>query len=515
MSQYLSMLPSQQMRLEQRLSPQLVQSMEILQLPLMALEAKVREEMEQNPVLEEPEVETVVRDAEPREELPPSETSQAEAESFERLDQLGREYEFDPGDLPYSRGGAAGTGERDTKMDAMANTATRGECLREQLMKQWSLIDADESVKKAGEVIIDWMDDDGYLRSESEHHQYKGDAEPIETRPLIIRRTVEERQKLMDEIAGSRTPPIDMDVLEEAISLVQTLEPIGVGARDLSECLLIQLKAKGESDPFYTDLVENHLVELGKNMYPVVAKVTGRSIEEIKDALKIIGKLNHHPGLLAQPSDVPRISPDIIIDYSDDGDGYTVRLARGNTQRLRVSAQYRDMLQDKTLDKETREFIKKRLESASVLIDAIRYRRERLLEISRVLLDRQREFFDFGPQFLKVLRMRDLAEEFGCDPSTISRTVDGKYVQTPRGLFPLRQFFSGGTTDAAGETVSWNSIKARVKEIVDKEDKANPLTDDEIMRLVNEQASVPIARRTVAKYRAQLGIPSQRERRIY
>lgn len=515
MSQYLSMLPSQQMRLEQRLSPQLVQSMEILQLPLMALEAKVREEMEQNPVLEEPEVEGVVREPEQREEPPPSEASQAEAESFERLDRLGREYEFDPGDLPYGRSSLSGGGERDAKMDAMANTATRGECLREQLMRQWALVDAEEPVKRAGEVLIDWMDEDGYVRSEAEHHQYKGDGEPIETRPLIIRRTAEERRKLMEEISLSRTPPLDLGVLEKAIALVQTLEPIGVGARDLSECLMIQLKAKGQNDPFYCDLVENHLVELGKNMYPQVAKATGRGIDEIKDALKVIGKLNHHPGLLAQPSDVPRISPDILIDYSDDGDGYTVRLARGNTQRLRVSAQYRDMLQDKTLDKETREFIKKRLESASVLIDAIRYRRERLLEIAKVLLERQREFFDFGPQFLKVLRMRDLAEEFGCDPSTISRTVDGKYVQTPRGLFPLRQFFSGGTTDATGEAVSWNSIKAKVKEIVDKEDKANPLTDDEIMRLVNEQVSVPIARRTVAKYRAQLGIPSQRERRVY
>ena len=515
MAQYLSMLPSQQMRLEQRLSPQLVQSMEILQLPLLALEAKVREEMETNPVLEEPEPEAIVREEAPHEEPPVSEASQAEADSFERLDRLSREYEIDPGDLPYGRSRSGNNGERDSKMDAMANTASRGESLREQLIRQWSLIETDEAVRKAGEAIIDWMDDDGYLRTEAEHHQYKGDDEPIETRPLIIHRTEEERRRLMEEIAHSRTPPIDVDVLEKALSLVQTLEPVGVGARDLSECLLIQLAAKEETDPFYEELVKHHLVELGKNMYPAVARATGRSIEEIQQALKLIGKLNHHPGLLVQPAEVPRISPDIIIDYSDDGDGYTVRLARGNTQRLRISPQYREMLQDKTVDKETREFLKKRLESAGVLIDAIKYRRERLLEIAKVLLERQSEFFDFGPQFLKVLRMRDLAEEFGCDPSTISRTVDGKYVQTPRGLFPLRQFFSGGTTDASGESVSWNSIKSKVKEIIDNEDKANPLTDDEIMKMINEQTTVPIARRTVAKYRAQLGIPSQRERKVY
>lgn len=515
MSQYLSMLPSQQMRLEQRLSPQLVQSMEILQLPLLALEARVREEMEINPVLEEPETDSPARKEEHHDEPPTTETSRAEAESFERLDRLGREYEFDPGDLPYSRGSGSADGERNAKMDAMANTASRGEGLREQMVRQWALIDCDPALRAAGTAIIDWMDEDGYLRREVEHHKPGDNADTIEVMPLIIRRTDEERRQLLEDIALSRTPPIDLDVMEQALALVQTLEPIGVASRDLTECLLIQLAAKNETDPFYGELVSEHLVALGKNHYPQVAKATGRSIDEIKEALKVIGKLNHHPGLLVQPNEVPRISPDIIIDFSDDGDGYTVRLARGNTQRLRISAQYREMLQDKTLDKETREFIKKRVESAGVLIDAIQYRRDRLLEIAKVLVERQPEFFDYGPQFLKVLRMRDLAEEFGCDPSTISRTVDGKYVQTPRGLFPVRQFFSGGTTDATGETVSWNSIKAKVKEIVDNEDKANPLTDDEIMKLINEQTTVPIARRTVAKYRSQLGIPSQRERKVY
>ncbi len=515
MSQYLSMIPSQQMRLEQRLSPQLVQSMEILQLPLLALEARVREELEMNPVLEEPETEPSSRKEDVHEEPPTSEKSQAEAESFERLERLGREYEFDPGDLPYSRGAGSADGERNAKMDAMANTASRGEGLRELMIRQWALIDCDPGIRAAGEAIIDWMDEDGYLRREVEHHAPGDNGDGVEITPLIIRRTDEERRRLLEEIALSRTPPLEIGAMESALCVVQTLEPIGVASRDLTECLLIQLAAKNETDPFYAELVSNHLSDLGKNQYPQVAKATGRSIEDIKAALLVIGKLNHHPGLLIQPNDVPRISPDILIDYSDDGDGYTVRLARGNTQRLRISAQYREMLQDKMLDKETRAFIKQRVESAGVLIDAIQYRRDRLLEIAKVLVDRQREFFDFGPQFMKVLRMRDLAEEFGCDPSTISRTVDGKYVQTPRGLFPVRQFFSGGTTDSSGEAVSWNSIKAKVKEIIDGEDKSNPLTDDEIMKLVNAQTTVPIARRTVAKYRSQLGIPSQRERKAY
>lgn len=514
MSQYLSMLPSQQMRLEQRLSPQLVQSMEILQLPLLALEARVREELESNPVLEEFEPEPAERQAERREDPPQSENNQQEAEGFERLDRLSREYDFDPGDLPYGRVRTDG-GDRDAKLEAMANTASRGESLREQLLHQWSLVECRPEVRAAGEAIIDAMDEDGYLRTESEHHPSRADGDTPESTPLVIQRTPDEREKLLEQIAQTRKPPIDRSIMEEALVLVQTLEPTGIGACDLTESLLIQLRSRGEDDPLVYTLVQEHLVSLAKNMFPAVARATGREIDDIKAALKKIGRLNHHPGLLVQPSNVPRIAPDILIDYSDDGDGYTVRLARGNSPRLRVSAAYREMLQEKSTDRQTREFIKKRMESAHTLVDAIQYRRDRLLQIAKVILERQREFFDYGPQFLKVLRMRDLAEEFGCDPSTISRTVDGKYVDTPRGLYPLRQFFTGGTTDASGKSVSWNNLKMKVKEIIDTEDKANPLTDDEIVKLVNESSSVPIARRTVAKYRSQLGIPSQRERKQY
>lgn len=512
MSQYLSMIPSQQMRLEQRLTPQLIQAMEILQLPLLALEARVRQELEANPVLEETEAEPPVEAVAPNEDPPASEASKAEAESFERLDRMARELELDPGDLPYGRGSPSSDG-RDAKLDAMANTASRGEGLKEQLLRQWSLVEARPEIKKAGEVLIDWMDDDGYLRLESDHHPKHGDDGP-EAMPLVIRRDPESTERLMEEIASSRTPPLDREVLEEALSLVQTMDPPGIGARDLTECLLIQLDAGEDADPLHAELIREHLTDLAKNRFPAVAKATGRSVEDIKNALLVISKLNHRPGLLVSPEDLPRISPDIMVDYADEGDGYAIRLTRGSAPRLRISSKYREMLQDKSGDKQARDFIRSRIEAASAIIDAIQYRRERLLELAKVVVDRQREFFDYGPQFLKVLRMRDLAEEFGCDPSTISRTVDGKYLQCPRGIYPLRMFFTGGTSDSAGESVSWDSLKAKVKEIIDAEDKSDPLSDDEIVKKLGE-TSVPIARRTVAKYRAQLGIPSARQRRAY
>jgi len=514
MSQYLSMVPSQQMRLEQRLTPQLIQSMEILQLPLMALEARIQEELAANPVLEELSPAASDADGEsPTESTATTEESQAEADAFDRLDQMSRDLEFDAGDLAYGSGRSY-DGERDAKMDAMANTASRGANLVDTLLSQWHLLETTPEVAAAGEAIIEWMDEDGYLRRECEVHPGAGDnGSAAELRPLAIKRNSQETDRLMEEMALSRTPPIDRGGLDAALELVQTLEPVGVGARDLAECLLIQLHARDDFDPFHEALVRDHLVELGRNQFPQVAKKTGRSIEDIKDALKIIGRLQHHPGLQVGQSDTPRISPDVMVEHAE-GDGYTVRMTRGNVPRLRISNQYRRMLKDKQQDKAARDFLRGRIDAAGALIDAIHYRRERLLELARVVVDRQREFFDYGPQFLKVLRMSDIAEEFECDPSTISRTVDGKYIQSPRGIHPLRMFFTGGMTDDKGEAVSWDSIKAKMQTIIDGEDKQKPLSDDQIAARLSD-GGTPVARRTVAKYRSQLNIPSARQRREF
>ncbi len=514
MSQYLSMIPSQQMRLEQRLTPQLIQSMEILQLPLLALEARVREELESNPVLEESPPEPITDTKEPTEATATTEEHQAEADSFDRLDAMSRALEFDPGDLAYGPGKGSYDGERDAKLDAMANTASRGENLKENLVHQWALIETVDEVRAAGEHLIDWMDEDGYLRSEREHHPASANGDVPEARPLKIRRTPEELDALMEEIAAAGAPPFDREHLEAALDLFRSLEPVGVGARDLAECLLIQLEANGDHDELHAELVSEHLVSLGKNMFPVVAKKTGRTIDEIKEALAVIGRLNHHPGLLVKSDDVPRVSPDIMIEFNEEGDGYTVRLVKGSSPQLRISPQYRRMLREKSGDKKVRDFIRGRLEAAAAIIDAIQYRRTRMLEMAKIIVDRQRDFFDYGPQFLGVLRMKDLAEELECDPSTISRTVDGKYVQSPRGIHPLRMFFTGGTVDGTGETVSWDSIKSKVKQIIDNEDKSSPLSDDEIAAQL-EKTSTKIARRTVAKYRSQMNIPSARQRREY
>ncbi len=482
MSQHLSL----GLRQEQRLTPQLIQSMNILQLPLLALESKIREEMERNPALED-EAERYEPQAEARREdaaLGAGATeAPTEVESFSRLDRLSREYDFDEGDQSFGRARQP-TGERDAKLDAMANTASRPESLSEYLLRQWAFVEVSGRIREAGELIINYIEDDGYLKTG------------------------------LDTIAEQHVPPFTPEEMEEALSWVQTLEPAGIGARNLRECLLIQLDSLEGNHELERLLVEHYLTDIEKNRFPAIAKATGRSIDEIKQAVRNLGKLHPHPGALVVERSVPVVSPDVIVDYADDGDGYTIRLARGNNPRLRISDTYRRMLADHKHDKDAREFIRRNLESASALIDAIQYRRNRLLEVAQEVVTRQRDFLDIGPAGLKVLRMSELAEKLGCDPSTISRTVADKYVQTPRGIFPLRYFFTGGTESSDGEATSWDSVKARVKQIIDEEDKKNPLNDDVIAARLQAEG-IEVSRRTIAKYRMQLHIPTARQRREF
>ena len=366
----------------------------------------------------------------------------------------------------------------------MANTASRPQSLNEFLHEQWVFVAVSPRIREIGELILGYIEDDGYLHTS------------------------------LEEIAEQHVPPYTIDEVEEALSWVQTLEPAGVGARDLRECLLLQLDALDGDHALERALVENHLTDIEKNRYPVIAKATGRSIEELKDAVRRLGKLHPHPGYLVVDRNVPRVTPDVIVEYAEDGEGYTVRLARGNNPRLRISDTYRRMLQESRDDKSAREFIRKNLESAGALIDAVSYRRSRLLEVAEEVVTRQRDFLELGPAGLKILRMSELAEKLKCDPSTISRTVADKYLQTPRGIYPLRSFFTGGTESESGEATSWDSVKVRVREIVTAEDKKDPLSDDVIAARLQAEG-IDVKRRTIAKYRQQLHIPPARERREF
>ncbi|MDO8628912.1 MAG: RNA polymerase factor sigma-54 [Phycisphaerales bacterium] len=487
MSHYLSQTLGQQMRMEQRLTPQLIQSMAVLQKPVAELEAYVAEALETNAALELDEPQPVVIAPEDGERVEGRSEQQKEQEDgFARLDRFARDFEpewFDRGSAGVRR--SAGGDESDAKMGAMANTAGREINLHEHLLDQWALVEVDEETRQTGVAIINSLEPDGYLR------------------------------KPLSEIGEQLRPPPTSETIEKALKEIQRLEPTGVAARTAMECLLLQLDALPGDNTIERALIQHHLDDLVHNRLPVVAKATGYSIGEITEAMSAMrSRLYVHPGCLVGDRSVPPIRPDVIVEYAESGDGLTVRLARGNMPRLRLRDDIVALAKSKENGKEEREFAKKHVEEASALIDAINFRHSRLLQVSRAIAEKQRDFFDVGPAGLKVCRMSDLAKELSCDPSTISRTVADKYVQTPRGVLPMRYFFTGGTETEDGETVGWDHVKSRVREIVGAEDRKNPLNDVHIAALL-KQDGIDISRRTVAKYRQQLEIPSARQRKTF
>lgn len=468
--------------MEQRLTPQLIQSMAVLQKPVAELESYVANALETNAALELAEPESPEAGAAPRDEK----TSDPSDLGFARLNRFNREYDLEGGDrAPHSSRRTASDDGHDPKLAAMANTEGKGSNLQEHLLAQWSLLELDDAVRRAGETIINRLDADGYLRI------------------------------LLPELAEQTRPPLDVATLERALTEVHKLEPAGIGARDAVECLRLQLDALPGDNSIERKMIEEHLDDMTHNRLPAIAKATGYSIGEVIEAMKAMrSMLCLHPGYLVGDRSVPPIRPDVVIEYAETGGGLNLRLARGNMPHLKIRDDVAALARGRGNEKETREFARKHVEEASALIDALHFRRQRLMQITQAIAEKQREFFDVGPTGLKVLRMSDLASELSCDPSTVSRTVADKYVQTPRGIFPLRYFFTGGTETDDGETMGWDRVKTRVRELVEGEDRANPLNDDQIAAVLKDEG-MEISRRTVAKYRAQLNIPPTRQRRQY
>jgi len=502
------------MRMEQRqlLTPRMIQSMEILQLPLMALEERIEQELQNNPVLElkEPEQEsaTAVENGEAadvaKQEFSESEQALVVREDgdgrddFERLERLSEILENEEfatnGSFRLQSGGSFdGDGERDRKLDAMNNTAARGENLAEHLLNQWAFVEMpSEEIRAAGEVLINYIDAEGYLRT------------PLE------------------QIQSESKKPLKLEPLTDALRLIQTLEPAGVGARDLSECLLLQLRALAEDEEaseghdfeLEKALVSEHLKDLEMNRYPQISKKLGRPIDDIKAAVKRLARLHPHPGKQIGADEAPPITPDAIIYFDEDTGKYEIEMTNDPAPNLTISGMWRKFLKEKKGDRKTREFLSNNVRNARWLIESIEQRRSTIQRVIRAVVDAQKDFFDRGPEFLKPLPMISVADQLGIHVATVSRAVSEKWIQTPRGVFPLRRFFSGGTTNSDGEDMSWDAVKEKLKAIISEEDKNNPLNDDEIVIKLKDQG-IELARRTVAKYRKILNIPTARQRKEY
>jgi RNA polymerase sigma-54 factor len=481
-----------QMRAEQqmKLAPRMIQSMEILQLPILALVERIEQELNSNPVLEieEPSNPEVLADRQPQDDIGEKDlvvaTDNNKVKDFERLDSLDDEYDdyMSRGEVFHRR---TDIDEPDKKLEAISNTAAPPKSLHEYLTEQWQLVEAEDGVKKAGSAIIDYIDEKGYLTVRVEQLYNKDKAD------------------------------FTLDDLKQALLLVQKLEPPGVGARDLRECLLIQMAQSGEDMSFEQRLVSGHMDELLENHLPEIAKKMNCTLEEINRAIQRISKLDTSPGLQIGKDRNNPVTADCIVEYSEESDEYSVRLADSDLPALKINSYYAKMVKDNSVNDKTRQFLLNNIRSAQWVIDAIEQRKNTLLKVARSVVKHQREFFDKGQLYLRPLPMAKVAEDVGVHLATVSRAVAGKYVQCAWGILPLRKFFSGGMEDAEGQEHSWEAIRAKLQQIIDAEDKSKPLSDDQIRKKLAEVGINNLARRTIAKYRKLLKIPAARFRKKY
>jgi RNA polymerase sigma-54 factor len=488
---------SQRLTQQMILAPRMIQSMEILQLTTMALHERIQQELQDNPVLE---VRETAEDAPAGEgeeaEAPPANPVEeardpGDAEliiddkggnelDFDRLEALSKDWEdhFNEEHRP-SRNGLDEEGDK--KHDAMQNMASRPQSLQDHLNEQLPFLDVNAEQAELVRYVIANIDENGYVTS------------PLE------------------ELAKAHQPPVTTQQIEEALLMVQKFDPPGVGARDLRECLLLQLLPETPHRDVLRVLIQNHLEDIQHNRLPAIQRRTGYDLVAIKEAIEGLRHLNPRPGAQFVAEHVPYVVPDILVERTEEGE-YTVRLLDDWLPNIYISRRYVELYRDKGSDPKTKEYLKRKIQAAQWLQESIEQRRSTLEKVTKAIIQHQRAFLDKGPEHIEPLKMQQIADQVGVHVTTVSRAVDDKWVQTPRGIFPLKRFFGGGTQTVSGEEVAWETIKQKLLEIIDNEDKSNPLSDEDLVTKLNE-AGYPVARRTVTKYRKMLNIPSSRQRK--
>ncbi len=491
----------QNLRLDQRmiLAPRMIQSMEILQLPIMALQERIQQELQENPVLElrdatdealnDPDAQPVAVEEVPTtnrsEELAIEDNGNNEKD-FERMETLNRDWEdhFNEEHRP-SRNGI--DEESDRKHDAMQNMESRPQSLQDYLEEQIPFLEVAPEQKQLVEYLIANLNENGYL------------ATP-DYRPLSL-----------EDLALSHQPPVTAEQLEEALGFVQQLDPAGVGARDLKECLLLQLTPETPYRDILRMLIQNHLEDIKHNRLPAIQRRTGFDLHAIKEAIEALRRLNPRPGSKFVAEQVQYVVPDILVERTDEGE-YTVRLLDDWLPNISISRRYWELYKEKGGDPKTKEYLKRKIQAAQWLQESIEQRRSTLEKVTKAIIQHQRAFLERGPEFIQPLKMQQIADQVGVHVTTVSRAVDDKWVQTPRGVFSLKRFFGGGKENHTGEEVAWEVIKQKLLEFINHEDKKNPLSDEDLVGKF-AAAGFDVARRTVTKYRKMLDIPSSRERK--
>lgn len=485
----------QQLRQSQQLvmTPQLQQAIKLLQMSRMELVDLVREEMLENPILED-QVETGEVSAQGV-ELVPLESSTIEkaqdqderhsegavAKDEKKADEIDWERYLENHSLQAPM--PSGPRLSDEDMPGVEATLTRSEDLGEHVMWQVRLADFLEEEVRFATLVVGNLDDHGYL---------KLDDTPAE----------EVVPKLAAE-AG-----LDPEDAEEVLKMIQRMDPIGVASRDLRECLLVQAEVAG-LDPLVRDVLDKHLGNLERKNYAAIARDLKVAVEEIYDVAQVIAELEPRPGR-DYVSEEPRyITPDVYVLRV--GDRYVVSANDDGMPRLKISGFYRSAMAG---DPKAKEYIQTKLRSAQWLIRSIEQRRKTIVRVTECIVDKQRDFFDKGIEYLKPMILRDVAETVGMHESTISRVTSNKYVATPRGVFELKYFFNSAIRRETQEDIASESVKQAIKKIISEEDPRDPFSDQKIVEVLANQ-DIVIARRTVAKYREMLGILSSSKRKKY
>ena len=483
------------LRQELRINPRLYQAMDLLYMPLLDLQQHLKQELLGNPFLEliEPEEDP---------EAPPQEQKEAEPEKA-------GDDEPNWEDILLDDRSDMGTAPRDLSggVEYVEPTPVESKDLIDYLRDQVRMLDLNPRQQLLAEEFLGNIAEDGYLGATLEEI-VKG------ANQLLEEHAVEADGE--GDGDGELPPSVALYTLadaEEMLRTIQTLDPPGVGARDLRECLLLQLYDQKKTDTLAFRLVSEAWEDLKGHRWSELGKRFGLDPSEVQRVADDLAKLDPKPGLQHSAASEGYITPDLVVEKIDDR--YHVFLNDTGLPRLRISKVYQDIARDKKrFDGENKEFINQRLNSAHWMIQAIEQRRQTMLKVMNFIVDRQREFFEKGVEYLKPLTLREVADVINMHESTVSRVTNEKYVQTPRGLLPLKFFFSSGLSTTTGEEASARAIKAQIEKLIGDEDVKTPLTDQQIVDLF-DQKGVKIARRTVAKYRDQLGIlPARMRKRL-
>ena len=472
------MQQTQSLALQQVLSPQLQQSLLILQTPLLELRNLVQQEMETNPVLEELPEEVGTDE---RGEAEPSADDNFDNE-FQKLASLDEEWrDYMAQSASYSSDGSRNSREAQDKRQFLFDSIPVQDTLQQNLIGQLNQSVLSGSDRKAAELVIGNIDDNGFLQSTPE-----------------------------EMALNSGIPREDF---EKMLALIQGFYPAGVGARDLRECLLIQLRRQEKENTLEYKIVFEHMEDLGRRRFPEIARRMGVSVEDVQKAANNIARLNPRPGQVFAAAPQNYVLPDVIVEKVDGE--YQITLNNEQIPHLRISNLYKDIIASgNTQSGEVKDYIRDKIRSGKFLIRSIHQRQQTIFNIAQQIVSRQRDFLEHGPSHLKPMIMREVADAVGVHETTVSRAVSGKYMATPQGVFEMRYFFTGGYQTATGESLSNVSVKQAILDLVKHESGSAPLSDHEIVQILSERG-IPIARRTVAKYRTEMNILPSHMRRKY